>query len=82
MTRPSNVRMEDTGVTHARAWNDRRVTRCGVEYDNRHVPLFDPNPVGDETEDAVDCMTCLTKDEATHGDPRVIRTARGIKDLR
>lgn len=76
MTRPSNVRMEDTGVTHARAWNDRRVTRCGLEYDYLYAPLFN------ETEDAVDCMTCLTKDEATHGDPRVIRTVHGIKDLR
>lgn len=82
MTRRPCVLIKETGVTHARALGERTITRCGVEYDPRRAPLFDPRPAGDETNGAIDCMTCLIKDEATNADPRVIRTAHGIKDLR
>ena len=82
MTEHDNVRLEDTGVTHAKAIGERAITRCGIEYDRLQAPLFDLRPLGVETTDDVDCMTCLTKDAATNADPRVIRTAYGIKDLR
>ncbi len=61
--RPSNVRAKDTGITHARARNDGRVTRCGIVYDRRYEPLFNANRVGVETADDVDCMTCMVKGE-------------------
>lgn len=81
MTEWNNVRLGDTGVTH-RVVSMRAVTLCGIEYDRLRVPLFDPRPPGVKTEDAVDCMTCLVKDAENDEDPRVIRTAHGIKDLR
>lgn len=65
MTRRPNVLIKSTGVTHAKArgiWGS--VTRCGIEYDHTRAPLFDSRPPGIETEDDVDCMTCLTKDPA------------------
>lgn len=74
MTRPSNVRLEDTGITH-KVTSVRAVTLCGA-------PLFDRRPPGVETGDNVDCMACLVKDGADDEDPRGIRTAHGIKDLR
>lgn len=82
MTRRDNVRIENTGVTHARVLGERAITRCGIDYDRLRAPLFDPRPPGDETDDSVDCMTCLIKDDATNADPRVIRTAHWIKNLR
>lgn len=59
----SNVRIEGTGVTHA-GTRQSAITRCGTAYDRIRSSLFDNTElVGVETDDEIDCMTCLVKAE-------------------
>lgn len=66
MTGP-NVRINGTCVTHAKAINQGAVTLCGASYDRVPASWSDPRLLGVETEDPVDCMTCLVKDPGEAG---------------
>lgn len=69
MTRP-NVRVEGSDVVHAHAITDRPFTRCAVIYDGVLC-----------TEDPVDCMACLVKDEWANADIREIILSNPVKDI-
>lgn len=82
MTRP-NVRLEGTGVIHAHARSKRNILRCGTRFvrvEQERGPS-DTRRRGFDTEDPVDCMTCLTKDEWSNADVgEIVREA--VKSVR
>lgn len=64
MIRP-NIRLENTDVVHAHARSEREILRCGVRF-VRHEQERGPSDTlcrGFDTEDPVDCMTCLVRHE-------------------
>lgn len=82
MTR-TNVRLEDTGIVHAHARSNQQIARCGVEYirDGQKRFMLDNRCVGSDTEDPVDCMTCLVRSEWENADIREIIAANSVKDI-
>ncbi len=82
MTRP-NVRLADTGVVHAHARSARQILRCGarfVRHEQERRPV-DARPQGSDTEDPIDCMVCLVRDEFACADIQEILIENSVKDL-
>lgn len=82
MTSQLNVRI--LGVVHAHARTHEQITRCGTRY-NRHGQYALDNrsslSLGIRTNNDVECMTCLVKDEWAHADIREIIVSNSVKDL-
>ena len=82
MTSMLNVRI--LGVVHAHARTNGQVTRCGTRYyRNGQYVLGDASdrPTGHRTNNDVECMTCLVKDEWAHADVREVIVSNSVKDL-
>lgn len=82
MTDRRNVRI--LGVVHAHARTDEQITRCGTRYyRNDQYVRGDPYErlLGHRTNNGVECMTCLVKDEWAHADIPEIIVSNSVKDL-
>jgi hypothetical protein len=82
MTNTLNIRIR--GVVHAHARTNEQITRCGTRYyRNGQYVLNDASdrPMGHRTNNGVECMTCLVKDEWAHADIREIIVSNSVKDL-
>lgn len=85
--RPGNVEVD--GLTHAHAYSERAVTRCGLRYLRpgtidalgTHVGLVLRLSVGVETKEDVNCMTCMTKSEWENADLSEIMIGNSVKDI-
>jgi hypothetical protein len=73
VTRP-NVRIEGSDVVHAHTWSEYQITRCGVEYirDDQERRILDNRHSGSDTDNPVDCMTCLVKMDQRMGQERLL----------
>lgn len=84
MTSRLNVRIR--GIVHAHAHADEQITRCGTRY-HKNGELARANtdghlrPMGHGTNNGVECMTCLVKDEWAHADIREIIESNSVKDI-
>lgn len=82
MTNTSNVRI--LGIVHVHAHTNEQITRCGTRYyRNGQYVLGDASdrPMGHRTNNDVECMTCLVKDEWAHSDIREIIVSNSVKDI-
>lgn len=80
--RPLNIRI--LGIVHAHAHTSEQITRCGTRYyRNGQYVLGDSSdrPMGHGTNNDVECMTCLVKNEWAHAHIMDIIISNSVQNL-